>query len=136
MSTGKEPHEVDDLDAGWDDEEPDEDVPEEPEPQGLTREEREARAAARKARLRAKAAAKKERRKARALAAAEKQKKSEPRKREAPPERPTKPRKAARAPEELAETQRHAVRRDWIRMAVIVLVVILVGGIGIVLVRR
>lgn len=81
--------EVDALDAGWEDEEdavdsgwdevaaglaPDE--PEEPEPAGLTREERVARAAARKERLHAKAAEKAQRRKARASAAASKQKKS------------------------------------------------------------
>jgi hypothetical protein len=84
--------ELDDVDAGWeDDEEDDESLDsgwEDPEAadgpalQGLTPEEREARtarAAARKERQRVKAAEKAERRKARASAAAAKQKRSAPR---------------------------------------------------------
>jgi hypothetical protein len=87
-SRGK-PSELDDIDSGWEDDEED-DVEgldagwEEPDPpdeltlQGLTPEERHARAervAARKQRQRAKASEKAERRKARAAAAAAKQKK-------------------------------------------------------------
>jgi cobalamin biosynthesis Mg chelatase CobN len=76
--------EVDDLDAGWDDEDASED-PEGPgalESKGLTpelREARAARAASKKERMRAKAAEKAERRKARVSAAAAKQKRSAPR---------------------------------------------------------
>jgi arylsulfatase A-like enzyme len=89
--------ELDDVDAGWEDDEDDQgvdagwDEPEEPPepepPQGWTPEQREARAAraaARKERLRAKAAEKAERRKARAATAAARQKKSAPRTKAAP----------------------------------------------------
>ncbi len=107
---------LDDIDAGWEDEEDDVDSgwgevadaaepeePEEPEPPGLTPEQRAERAAAiaaraaqRKERLRAKAAEKAERRKARAKAASAKQKKSARKSGSAGPgPRPSRPKPAA-----------------------------------------
>ncbi len=136
---------VDDLDAGWEDEdeldEPEE--PEEPAPPGMTPEEREARAAARKEKARAKATAKRERRKARVLAAADKQKKGGGKRRTAPPpalatsaksvssvERSTKTElRAAKDEGESSRADHDAnVRRDWRRMAIMVAIVVAVGG--------
>ncbi|HEY3820636.1 MAG TPA: hypothetical protein VGL81_25895 [Polyangiaceae bacterium] len=105
VDAGWEDADEGDLDAGWDEAEEAEEPPE-----GLTPEEREARvarAAARKERLRAKAAEKAERRKARVAAAAAKQKKSMPKARAAAPSRRASERPAPRPREPEAEEEAH-----------------------------
>jgi hypothetical protein len=133
---------VDDLDAGWDDEE----AEPEPEWRGLTPEEREmraARAAARREKLRAKATEKAERRKARASIAKGKQKQKQKIRRlpsEPEPRRPPKS-QAARpianeSPRE-GETPRAPSRRNDPRLLAFVVAICLVaGGVALFLWRR
>jgi hypothetical protein len=148
-----------DLDAGWGDVPDDE--PEEPEPSeppGLSREEREARAAVRKERARTKAAAKKERRRARALAAARGQKpKQRKASRSSRPDTQKEPASRRALEKEDAasakdtetfepvrrgrpRTQTNAgvarMRRDWLRMGFLVALVVIAGGFVVFLVRR
>jgi hypothetical protein len=139
---------VDDLDAGWDDEEaepePEEEAEPEPEWRALTPEEREARAAraaARKEKLRAKATEKAERRKARASIAKGKQKqkvrrpRSEPEPRRPPRSQATEP-VASESPRE-AETPRAPSRRNDPRvLAFLVAIVLVAGGVALFLWRR
>jgi hypothetical protein len=162
--------ELEEVDSGWDDDDEDEDIdagwgdpdaPEEPEadepePKGLTPEEREARAvraAARKERQRAKAAEKAARRKARASSAAAKQKKSAPRaagarSQRAPARRPARPvdddepgelRKLP-VPRALAHTEgssRLPMSRANPRLVAIALVLLLVvGALALFLLKR
>jgi hypothetical protein len=124
---------LEDLDSGWEAEEDEPEEPEEPEPPGLTRQERNARAAARKERGRLKAAAKKERRRSRALTTAGKQKQKKPRLERStddarPPSDAIEPPalRAEEAPVRTASTRR--LRRDWQRMAMIVAALVLLGG--------
>jgi hypothetical protein len=152
---------VDDIDAGWEDEEQDEDLdagwdaveaaktPEEREREwrGLTPEEREARAAraaARKEKLRAKAAGKAERRKARASIARAKQKQKS--------QRPRKEREPREPPQHQAETSdvresprdrgaepraRTRSRRNDPRVLAFLLAIVLVaGGVALFLWKR
>jgi hypothetical protein len=153
---------LDDLDSGWGDEDeeavdagwedPEAPEPEELVPKGLTPAEREARAAARKERLRAKAAGKAERRKARAAAAAAKQKKGvakaaavapERRVDRRPPRRVEKPvddleeKVTAGAPERVPVVSRTArSRRDWRPIALLVVLLVVAGGVALFLSRR
>jgi hypothetical protein len=140
---------VDDVDAGWDDEEPEpESEPErEPEWRGLTPEEREvrsARAAARKEKLRAKATEKAERRKACASIAKGKQKqkqtirrpRSEPEPRGPSPSRAGQP-VANESTREEEETPRAPLRRNDLRMlAFLAAIVLVAGGVALFLWRR
>ena len=163
---GKAP-DLDDIDAGWEDEEeedvdagwgegPEAEEPEEPEPAGMTPEERAERAARlvaraeeRKQRQRAKAAEKAERRKARAAAAAAKQKKSarKPGSSKPRPERA----KPVRAPREVAEesasprarireevepVRRVNPRRPWLPTAILIAILVVAGGVAFWLYRR
>lgn len=147
----------DDLD------EPEAEEPEEPAPARMTPEEREARAAraaSKKERARAKASAKKDRQRARALAAGGKQKQKQRRSK-----RPDARRDAASEPRtlegrssparDLRARADHAeegdgaddddrvrfdraqrVRRDWLRMALLVAIIVLVGAAGVFLLKK
>jgi hypothetical protein len=150
---------VDDIDAGWEDEEQEEDLdagwdaaeaaktPEEREREwrGLTPEEREARAAriaARKEKLRAKAAEKAERRKARASTARAKQKQKS--------QRPPKEREPRESPEQQADTsmvreslhdrgpesRARSRRNDPRVLAFLLAIVLLAGGVALFLWKR
>ncbi len=155
---------VDDLDAGWEDEEDDldsgwgdteeADEPEAPDElddrasMALTPEEREARvarAAERKERQRAKALEKSVRRRARAQTAKSKQKKSAPKIPGAPP------RKAAVKAPRVREEKKQSVAmaepsdpvavpmatgRDWKLMALLVAVVVVGGAVALYFLRR
>ena len=155
---------VDDIDAGWEDEEQEEDLdagwdaaeaamtPEEREREwhGLTPEEREARtarAAARKEKLRAKAAEKAERRRARASMARAKQKQKQ--KSQRPPRKEREPRESRepqadtsvvreslhdRAPESRARPRPR--RNDPRVLAFLVAIVLLAGGVALFLWKR
>ena len=150
---------LDELDSGWEDE--DEEAvdsgwedPEEPEPQGMTPEEREARAgraAARKERLRIKATEKAQRRKARASAAAAKQKRSAPRAAVDPSTRRVAPRPprvaeeqktdpveevALRATESPVSNRTARPSADWRRIALVVLILVVAGGGALLLWKR
>jgi hypothetical protein len=130
---------VDDIDAGWDDEE----AEPEAEWRGLTPEEREvraARAAARKEKRRAKATEKAERRKARASLAKSKQKQKVRRLQNEPePRRPSQ--SQARAPvanewPREGETPRAPSRRNRTRgLAFLVAIVLVAGGVALFLWR-
>jgi hypothetical protein len=133
---------VDDIDAGWDDEE----AEPEPEWRALTPEEREvraARAAARREKLRAKATEKVERRKARASIAKGKQKQKQKIRRprnEPEPRRPSQSQAgepvANESPRE-GETLRAPSRRNDPRvLAFLVAIVLVVGGVALFLWRR
>ncbi len=148
VDSGWEDDEDEDVDAGWEDPED----AEAPAAQGLTPEEREARAtraAARKERLRAKAAEKAERRRARASAAAAKQKKGAPRVAGAPSrrasERPPRPRveeDEERAIEQPADPLPVLARRppgprfEWRRVVPFVVVLALAVGVALYLWKR
>lgn len=152
---------VDELDAGWDDEDPEDDAdvdagwdaeeaaksPEEREREwrGLTPEERAervARAAARKEKLRVKAAAKAERRKARASSAKAKQKQKTQRpRRERPISDPSRPRvtpAVVREPDADPDSgPRPRARRNDPKVLGLLLVIVLVaGGIALFLWKR
>ena len=154
---------LDDLDAGWEDEEPldepEEEEPAEPALARMTPQEREARAASKRERARAKASAKKERQRARALAAGEKQKQKQ-RRSKRPDARTeadsrslprtlderTSPKRELHARSSDAEAANDAdsarldraarVRRDWRRMALLVAIIVLVGAAGVFLSKR
>jgi hypothetical protein len=146
-ATQEAPRAVDDIDAGWDDEE-DEEEEEEPEPEwrGLTPEEREARAAraaARREKLRAKSTEKAERRKARAAIAKGKQKQKQKTQRlrnEPEPQRPSQSQAwepvANESPRE-GETPRAPSRRNDPRvLAFLVAIVLVAGGVALFLWTR
>jgi hypothetical protein len=151
--------EVDDLDAGWEDEEDDldsgwgdPDEEKEPEPPEeiddrasivLTpgeRAARAARAAEKKERLRLKAGAKAQRRRARAATAKSKQKKTAPRSAGAPPSRAIAKRSERRVEEESVEavaeprvvdaSALQVPHRDWRRMALLVVLIVVAGGVA------
>jgi hypothetical protein len=133
---------VDDIDASWDDEE----AEPEPEWRGLTpeeREERAARTAARREKVRAKATEKAERRKARASIAKGKQKQKQKIRRlrsEPEPRRPFQSQAldsvANESPRE-GETPRAPLRRNDPRvLAFLVAIVLVAGGVALFLARR
>lgn len=131
---------VDDIDAGWDD------VEAEPEPEwrGLTPEERElraARAAARRKKLRAKAAEKAERRKARASIAKGKQKQKIRRPRTGPePRRPCQSHAGEpginESPRERKTPRAPSRRKDARVLAFLVAIVLVAGGVAVFLWRH
>ena len=131
---------VDDVDAGWDDEE----AEPEPEWRGLTPEEREvraARAAARRETRRAKATEKAKRRKARASIAKSKQKQKTPRLRNEPePRRPSQSQVeepvANESPREGATPRAPSRRNDPRVLAFLVAIVLVAGGVVLFLATR
>jgi len=147
---------ADDIDAGWEDEEQEEDLdagwdaaevaktPEEREREwrGLTPEEREARTAARKERIRAKAAEKAERRKARASIAKskQKQKSQRPRKEREPRESPQEEVGTAdvrESPRDRGPEPRVRSRRNDPRvLAFLLAIVVVAGGVAFLLWKR